>query len=187
MSIKAVRARGLLTLPLIVLLGLAACDDDSIMVPESQLDFVSLGMGAPPLETMDTVFLAVPGEDRELEIRYENTAERFLRLRVDQETLLRLDGVIVTDPVAIRVTVDAELFRADFEPQGLEFLLEPAELEIRYDKAEPEFLDREEELEIWRQENPGDPWELVESLSLGDFRIEADIDGFTRYALAIGR
>ncbi len=191
MPARTIRPGGFLSLLAVLLLGLAACDDDSptdpIAVPEENLEFVTLRSLAPPLETVDTVLWAVPGEDRELEIRYLTTSDRFLRIRIDAATLLRLNGVPVADSVMIRVVVNDSTFAADFTPNGLDFLQEPAELEIRYDLAEDEFLKREQQFDIWRQERPDDPWVLLQSFRIGDFRIKADLDGFTRYALAIGR
>lgn len=184
-------------------LGLGGCDGTdsnapSDLVPEAELEFVPVGAGAPPLETTDTSFWAVRGQSRELEIRYvgqggPGTGKRFLELKVDDESLLRRpDGTTFAlgDSIEIFVRVeDAQLFRATFEPSGLRFNpLEPAELEFKYDEADLTFLDRETEFDLWRQELSGQPWERIGSVQIEDLdEIEAELLGFTRYALAIGR
>ncbi len=184
-------------------LGLNGCDDSSSsgppdMVPESDLEFVTVRAAAPPLETTDTSFWAVRGEDRELEIRFAGqggpgTGSRFLELEVDDEALLRRpDGTLFAlgDSIEIFVTVqDAQLFRVTLEPSGLQFNpQEPARLEFKYDEADVSFLGREMEFDIWRQELANQPWERIGSIQIEDLdEIEAELLSFTRYALAIGR
>jgi hypothetical protein len=189
---------------LAILAGLAtACDDSATnseppdMVEESQLDFVPLRGDAPPLETMDTTFWAVKGEERDLEIRFQGqggpgTGQKFLVFEVEEQTLLRRpDGTQFAegDSIEIRVVIDPEFYIASFEPSGLTFNQdEPAKLKIEYDEAEDEFLEREQEFELWRQENPGDPWERIGTIQIEELdEIEALLFGFTRYALAVGR
>ncbi len=183
-------------------LGLNGCDSNSSgppdMVPESDLEFVTVQSAAPPLETTDTSFWAVRGEDRELEIRFAGqggpgTGKRFLELKVDNASLLRRpDGTpfALGDSIQIFVTIDdAQLFRVRLEPSGLQFNpLEPAELEFKYDEADLSFLNREMEFDFWRQELAGQPWARIGSIQIEDFdEIEAELLSFTRYALAIGR
>jgi hypothetical protein len=183
------------------LLALGGCDDGTtasgtLVVPESELEFVTLRAGAPPLTTTDTSFWAVRGEDRELEIRFQGQGgsggSRFLELEIDDDALLRRpDGTpfALGDSVEIFVTIEEGFFRVQFEPSGLEFNPDrPAELEIEYGEAEDEFLDRELEFDLWRQEQPGEPWERIGSVQIDDLdEVEADLLGFTRFALAIGR
>ena len=191
-----------LALGVAVLAGLVAgCDDSNdsgrITVPESQLEFVRLSVTAPDLETMDTSFWAVAGEDSRLEIRFQGqggpgSGKKFLELRVDDGSLLRRPNgtpFAEGDSIEIRVVVDPEFILASFEPSGLTFNPnKPAELEIEYEEAEQDFLDREIEFDMWRQEQPGDPWELLGSAQIEDLdEIEAELLGFTRFALAIGR
>lgn len=186
-----------------VLGAFAACDDDSttdpgpVVVDEADLIFVPRAATAPDLETMDTSFWAVSGEDRELEIRFQGqggpgTGKKFLEFEVEEETLLRRpDGTAFAagDSIEIFVSIDPELFLASFEPSGLEFSpTEPARLELTYDEAEDELLQRESEFDLWRQEAPGQDWVLVGTVQLEDFdEIEASLLSFTRYALAVGR
>ncbi|UCF18898.1 MAG: hypothetical protein JSU87_13335 [Gemmatimonadota bacterium] len=186
-----------------VILGLAlgGCassnDSEPDTVPESQLEFVPRAESAPALETMDTSFWAVKGQNRRLEIRYvgfggDDSGERFLRLEIEEQTLLRRpDGTPFADgdSIEIRVVVDPVLFLGNFEPSGLQFNPnEPAELEYRYAEADADFLVREAEFDLWRQERSGDPWERLGSLQVEDLdEIEVELFGFTRYALAVGR
>jgi hypothetical protein len=167
------------------------------MLPEERLEFVPLSSTAPPIETVDTSFWAVRGQDRRLEIRFVGDAgpgsgKRFLELQIEDETLLRRpDGTpfAIGDSIEISVRIDTVLVLVQFEPSGLMFSPQaPAELEIRYDEADPTFLQREGEFDLWRQERPGEPWALVGSIQIEEFdEIEATLLGFTRYALAIGR
>ena len=157
----------------ILIIGLVvACDNSTESQPqianESDLDFVRRSAAAPPLETMDTSFWAVKGQDREVEIHYqaqggEEMGKEFLELVIEEQTLLRRpDGTAFADgdSIEIRVTVDPDLFLVRFEPSGLQFNPnEPAKLEIDYDEAEDDFLAREGEFGMWRQEQSGDPWE----------------------------
>lgn len=186
-------------------LVIGGCDDDGVangnepeVRNETDLEFVRVRADAPPLETTDTSFWAVRGEKRELEIRFTGqggpgTGSRFLRFEVDDDALLRRpDGrpFAPGDSVLIRVSIETSRFLASFEPSGLEFDPgEPAELEIDYELAEDDFLGVEElEIDLWRQEQAGEPWERIGSVQVEDLdEIEAEILGFTRFALAIGR
>lgn len=182
-------------------LGLAACESSTgsepVLVDESDLTFVPRRATAPALETMDTSFWAVKGQDRRLEIRFQGqggpgTGEEFLQLDVEEQTLLRRpDGTTFAqgDSIEIHVTVDPVLYLVNFEPSGLQFNPnEPAKLEIDYDEAEEEFLVREGEIDMWRQEGSGDPWERLGSSKIEELdEIESLLLGFTRYALATGR
>lgn len=187
---------------LLTTLVLAGCDGDanapdSNIVPESELQFVRIRAGAPPLETMDTSFWAVKGQDRKLKIRFQGqegpgSGQEFLELVIAERTLLRRpDGRSFADgdSIEIRVVIDPDFYLASFEPTGLVFDPdEPAKLELDYEEAEDEFLDREMEFDVWRQERPGEPWERIGSAQLEEIdEIEAILFGFTRYALAIGR
>ena len=85
--------------------------------------------------------------------------------------------------------VDPDLFLVRFEPSGLQFNPdEPAKLELDYDEAEDDFLAREGEFGMWRQEQSGEPWERIGTAQVEELdEIQALLTGFTRYALAVGR
>ncbi|MFL5516328.1 MAG: hypothetical protein ACJ8DJ_09230, partial [Gemmatimonadales bacterium] len=126
--------------------------------------------------------------------------EEYLRLRVDAATLLALpDGTPVAqgDSVLIHVRVeDPTEMLFELEPSGLRFNpAAPARLKIHYDHADGDLNDDglvdasdstiETRLAIWRQESPGDPFVRLSSvLSLELDEVEADLTGFSRYALA---
>jgi len=184
-----------------VMASLFSCSDSNssepVIKPESELEFVPIRATAPPLETTDTSFWAVKGEEREIEIRFQGqggsgTGSKFLEFTVPDNSLLRYpDGRLFQegDSVEIRLIVDAGLYVVDFEPSGLRFNpSDPAELELDYGETEDDFLLREGEFDAWRQEISSQPWELVASVQLEDLdEVEVLILGFTRYALAIGR
>jgi hypothetical protein len=96
--------------------------------------------------------------------------------------------------VTIKV-VDPALILFDLEPTGLQFSsAEPAELKIKYAEADDDYDDDgdddedDDEIElrlgIWRQENPGDPFVRLGTLRGDDDDLEADLTGFSRYAIA---
>jgi hypothetical protein len=101
------------------------------------------------------------------------------------------DSVLIT----VRVVDPAQLL-FELEPTGLRFNpQEPAELKIHYDHADDDLDDdgdvdsEDDEIErtlaIWRQESPGDPFVRLGSLLIEDLEeIEAELEGFSRYALA---
>ena len=84
----------------------------------------------------------------------------------------------------------------EFEPAGLTFNpSRPAELRIHYNHADDD-LDEDGDVDvddatleltigIWRQENDGDPFERLGSLLVDNLEeVEAELGGFSRYALA---
>jgi hypothetical protein len=184
-----------------VAVTLMGCNDSTgsapITKPESELEFVPVRTTAPPLETTDTSFWAVKGEERELVLRFQGqggpgTGSKFLQFSVPDNSLLaRPDGSSFQtgDSVEISVSVDPGVYIVNFEPSGLRFNpSDPAELELDYGETEDDFLIREGEFDAWRQELSNQPWELIGSLQMEELdEIEIDVLGFTRYALAIGR
>lgn len=197
---------GLICAPL-----LTGCDGEpEITEPPGTTDLLFLRPAAssPPLLTRDTSFVATHGEDLRVEIFYEDPdapgqpGERFLRFELDEESLDRYPEdhpaagapFEAGDTVTIRLRVARDTLLADFEPSGLRFDSdEPAELELRYLEADPDFDDDgdddpelEDDIDLWRQETPGAPW-----VRIGDFKdlerdeIRAFLDSFTRFAAAI--
>jgi hypothetical protein len=191
-------------------LGLAACDDDSTgpsvddQRVEGELTFIrfdAAAMGSLPTQAS---FWAVRGEDRQLQMRSAPTpddedGEKFLELEIEEETLLRRpDGTAFAegDSILITVTLDPTgRFLFDFQPSGLVFNPnEPAELKIRYVLADADYdgdgdidaddLAFEDLLSIWQRENPGDPFVRLQTFEIDDDELEADLNGFTGFALA---
>lgn len=181
--------------------ALGACSDPSGggggPVPGEDLVFLRAAPDAPRLTTYDTSFVAVAGRDSEIRLRYAS-GEEGLRFELDKDALTRRpngtrmrDGDTIT--IRIRV-VDSGYFNFEFQPAGLRFA-EPAELRVSYRFAHPDFNgdgdvdedDADFEFGWWRQEMPGQDWERVGSVRIHDLdEVRADIDGFTRYALAGG-
>jgi hypothetical protein len=198
-SIPAVRLLPLLALSA----ALAACGDtsggDPGVRPGDELVFLRAAAGAPPLATIDTSFVAVAGQDREIRIRYAG-GEEGLRFELDDESLYaRPDGTRFRDgdTVTIRIRqVDAGAFNFEFQPAGLRFSDDdPAELRVSYRFADRDFngdgrVDgRDDDFDFgwWRQESPGRPWERIGTARLHDLEeVRAELEGFTRYALAGG-
>lgn len=178
-------------------------------VPEAQLTFLRQAADAPALETYQLDFVATAGQSSDVEIRYvprpgEDSGERFLRFRLEDGSLLRYPANHPTRPgatfqpgdtVHIRITLDdPSLLRATFTPSGLEFSPSaPAELELRYPEADADYDDDgvedpelETQIDLWRQERPGDDWERVGDIRDFDLdEVEAFLTKFSRYGLAI--
>jgi hypothetical protein len=207
------RRFGPFTLILIALLaGLEACSDSTSTSippgdtnkPPADLTIVRLAATSPPLFNSPDSFYAVKGEDRELRIYFRGASgtqgEEFLRLRVRRESLLsRPDGTPIAagDSVLITVrVVDPAEILFEMEPSGLSFnSAEPAELKIHYNHADHDFNEDgmvdafdaslKSRLAIWRQETVGGSFQRLGSVNVeGLEEINADILGFTRYAIA---
>jgi hypothetical protein len=192
--------------------GLGACSDSTSTTappgdsdkPPADLTIVRLAATSPPLFNSPDSFYAVKGEDRELRIYFQGPSgtqdEEFLRLRVRRESLRsRPDGTPIAegDSVLIRVRiVDPTRILFEMEPSGLTFnSAEPAELKIHYNHADHDFnedgsvdafdVSLKSRLAIWRQEAVDDSFQRLGSVNVEDLEeINADILGFTRYAIA---
>jgi hypothetical protein len=195
-----------LTVALAALAG--GCSDsngpDDTTRPPSELNILRVDDTSPPLFNPEASFWAVRGEDREVRIFFQDdvggAGEEYLRLRIDAPSLLAYpDGTLfgVDDSVLVTVrVVDPAQLLFELEPSGLRFSpLDPAELKIHYDHADDDLdddgdVDAEDDaleltLAIWRQESPGDPFVKLGSLLVDDLEeIEAELEGFSRYALA---
>jgi hypothetical protein len=179
----------------------ASCNDDATGPDdpklESELTFLRF-QSAASITTRTGSFWAVRGRNTELELRYADGSD-FLEFEVDATSLLRSpsgqtyqDG----DSVLITVTVDpTDRAIVDFQPSGLVFNpTRPARLEINYQQCDDDIDadgDRdihddqlEQRLRIWKQELPGAPWFPQSSLRIDADEIEADIFGFTGFAMA---
>jgi hypothetical protein len=199
--------RRLTMLPLALLL---ACSDnggpDGTVKPPSELTILRLSRESPPLFNPVASFWALRGEDRGVDIRFVDDedptqpGEEYLRLEVDAEALLaRPDGTPFADGDSVLITVrvaDPDRLLFEFQPAGLTFDPDrPAELRIHYNHADDDLdedgdIDLDDEtleltIGIWRQESDGDPFERLGSLLFDELEeIEAELQGFSRYALA---
>ncbi len=195
---RITRILPLLLLPLAALAGCDSPSDDG-RVDEDDLVFIRAAADAPPFEATVVSFWAKRGEDVERRIDYEN-GEECLRIRIRDDALLRYpdgrrfqegDSVFIT----IRV-VNEQYFNFEFSPAGLEFDPdEPAELRVSYQFADPDLNqdgevdgeDEDFEFGFFRQELPGQDWQRIGSARLHDLEeVRADLEGFSRYALAGG-
>jgi hypothetical protein len=200
--------RRLIALPFV--LALACSDsggpDDDDVRPPSDLTILRLSDASPPLFNPVESFYAVRGQNREVRIFFEDeerpgeAGEEYLRFSVDNETLLAYpDGTPFVEDDSVLITVrvvDPARLLFEFEPAGLSFdPNRPAELKIHYNHADDDLdedgdVDIDDEaleltLSIWRQESDGDPFVRLGSLLLDALEeIDAELNGFSRYALA---
>jgi hypothetical protein len=178
-------------------------DEPGTERPPEALNLLRLRADAPPLEQDSVSFWAFRGESVETKLYFLNdVGERgneYLSLKLEDETLDRYpDGTSFADGDSVLITikvVDPALILFDLEPTGLQFSpAAPAELRIKYAEADDDFDDDgdddedDDEIEfrlgIWRQENPGDPFVRLGTLRGDDDDLEADLTGFSRYAIA---
>ncbi len=170
----------------------------------TELTIVRLAAASPPLFNPVDSFYAKRGENREVRIFFADVqgqaGEEYLRLRVDAPSLLaRPDGTLFQDGDSILihvVVVDPTQLLFEMQPSGLTFSSSaPARLTIHYDHANDDFnedgkVDQEDNsiettLGIWRQETLADPFVRLGSAVFKDLKeIDADLNGFSRYALA---
>jgi hypothetical protein len=202
------RTRPLLMLVAVLLAGIAGCSSSTApndtTRPPTELNVIRLDPNSRPLFNAADSFYAKKGEDRELRIFFQDDVggqgEEFLRLRVDAPTLLaRPDGTLFAPGDSVLITVrvvDPSKIMFDMEPSGLTFdPARPAQLKIEYAHADHDFnedgainvLDTQikSKLALWRQESLTDPFVRLGSVNVEDLEeINADILGFTRYAIA---
>ena len=173
--------------------------------PASELHFVRPAPGAPELADTTVQFLATKGVDSEIRIRYavspgSSETEEFVRFRVRPDALQAYpDGRPIAQGESVLITVrvvDFSRLIVQFEPSGLKFNPDrPAELTFKYNNTDHDFdgdgdIDSDDTraeslLSIWRQEAAGEPWvKLSSKIEISLEEIEADITGFTGYALA---
>ena len=208
-SLKGILMRRARILSFAVAATLVACSDtggpDSGGVkPPGELTIIRLPAGSPPIWNPVESFYAKKGTDRELRIYFEDDAggqgEEYLRLRVDAASLLaRPDGSLfaVGDSVLITVrVVDPQQIYFEFEPSGLRFNpAMPAELKIEYAETGGDLDDDgdtdsddtaiEQVIDLWRQEQVGQDFVKLGAVKIEELdEIEAEILGFTRYAIA---
>lgn len=177
----------------------AACGGDSTGpddgMLEADLHFLRPAADAPPLAQTSVTFWAYRDRQSEGDIWYRprpghNDSTEFVEFKVP-------DRSISQDSVQITITVvDQENLVVQFEPSGLQFdPRRPARLKFEYAEADDDInddglVDQTDEqlkplLSVWRREQAGQPWFKVPSISIEvSDEIEADITGFTHYAIA---
>lgn len=172
---------------------------------EADLHFLQPAPDAPALAQTSVSFYAVRGQDREAFIWYHKRPDardstKLARFKVPKSSLIRDEKgkpIAVGDSLLITMSVpDSSLQIVNLEPAGLQFAADkPAKLTLWYLEADHDFnedgvinkADRtiEASFQIWKQEKANDPWEsLLCRLSTVNDQVEADIAGFTRYAVS---
>ena len=185
----------------------ASCNDGTAPAedirPANELTFLRPAPGAPQLADTTVQLVATRGEDSEVRIRYAvapGQFEEFVRFRVRPDALeAHPDGRPIAEGESVLITlriVDFARLIVEFQPSGLRFSASrPAELTFKYNHADHDFdgdgdMDSDDShaetlLSVWRQEAPGQPWvRQVSKVEISLDEIEADITGFTGYALA---
>ncbi len=166
---------------------------------------MALRAGAPVLAQRTVSFWARYDQDRQVSIYFRPAAgstdsTEYLEFEVPAGSLLRdASGRTFSGSDSVRITItipDSGVFAANFEPSGLRFNpLRPAKLKFELAERDDD-LDRDGDddddvgqltkLSLWRQERPGSIWEKIASVVIeGLEEIEAEITGFTGYAVAI--
>ena len=178
-------------------------DEPGTERPGDELRYVRLRPDAPPLEQDSVSFWAFRGESVETKLYFlapgGGRGDEYLSLKFEDQSLARYpDGTVFAEGDSVLVTikvVDPALILFELEPTGLQFsATAPAELKIKYAEADDDFDDDGDEddedsdielrLGIWRQENPGDPFVRLGTLQGDADDLEADLAGFSRYAIA---
>ena len=174
-------------------------------VGEDSLLFLRPAPAAPAFGTRTLSFWAIRGERTEVRLMYQLKpgqvdSTEFVRFRIDDKTLVSDSAgnpLATGDSVRITMSVSDTLrLIIEFQPSGLVFNpSKPARLWIKFGEADH---DINEDglvtaadttlllgLKIWKQEQLALPWSLLTStVDTVEQEVEADIAGFTRFAVA---
>lgn len=172
--------------------------------PEAELNIVRLAADAPPLFSDSISFWAFRGEGAEARLYFQDETggqgDEYLSLKLANESLrLYPDGTPFADGDSVLIiikVVDPQAILFELQPAGLKFSAnDRAELRIRYDRADGDFNDdgehdgHDDDIEdiigIWRQESPGLPFVRLGTARVREQKeLRAELDGFSRYAIA---
>ena len=178
--------------------------DDGGSKPPSDLNVIHVAPTSTPLFNTTVSFYAKRGENSEGSLSFQDAGggegEEYVRLRIDANSLLALpsgDPILPGDSVLITLSVvNPTEMLFDLQPNKLAFNpADPAELKIHYDHANgdlnndgvsnPSDDSIERMLAIWRQESLTDPFvRLTSVLTVESTEVNAELTGFSRYALA---
>lgn len=171
----------------------------------TQVNLLTAATGAPAIANPVVQFWAVAGVDEEVFMYYKaRTSGRdstvFLRFRVPKRALLaRPNGTPIATGDSIQITItllDPVHLEVGFEPSGLTFSpSDPARLKLSFLEADEDLnhdgkVDGSDTtiqglLAIWKRESATQPWmKLTTIVSTGTHEVEADVTGFTSYAIA---
>jgi hypothetical protein len=202
-SLHHVSALGLALLLAVV----ASCSDSTAPQQKttSELHFLAFASNAPAIQDTVVRFFAKLGENREIRLRYvtapgSTNTEEFLRFEVPGNALaFHPDGTPFAQNDSIQISIrltDLRHLIFDFQPAGLRFSPDhPARLRIEFAHCDKDLNgDGVEDAQdvsllgtagIWKQETPDQPWvRLADVLHFDTQEVDADILGFTGYALA---
>lgn len=174
-------------------------------VGEDSLAFLRPAPAAPAFGTRTLSFWAIRGERTEVRLMYQLKpgqvdSTEFVRFRIDDKTLVSDSAgnpLANGDSVQITMSVSDTLkLIIEFQPSGLVFNpSKPARLWIKFGEADHD-LDEDGTitaadttlllgLKVWKQEQLALPWSLLAStVDTVEQEVEADIYGFTRFAVA---
>ncbi len=171
----------------------------------TQVNLLTAATGAPAIANPVVQFYAVAGVDQEVFMYYKARASGrdstvFLRFRVPKRALLaRPNGTPFATGDSIQITItllDPVHLEVGFEPSGLTFSpSDPARLKLSFLEADEDLnhdgkVDGNDAtiqglLAIWKRESASQPWmKLTTIVSTGTHEVEADVTGFTSYAIA---
>lgn len=180
----------------------ASARDD---VPQSTPHFLTTAPGSPPIANPVLSFWAKKGTEAVGTMYYSALAAAkdstaFLTIRIRARSLAtRPDGTPIAEGDSVLITltlIDPVRLIVDCQPSGLKFFPDrPATLKMSFlhanedlngdgvvDSADLALLST---LQIWRREEGTDPWFAQPSdVSLALHEVEADIGGFSGYAVA---
>ena len=193
--------------------AVAACssstDSGQPSRPPTELSYLQLMPTAPALCSDSIGFWAYKGVTVEGALMFPEAGEPvdcsggtedFVRLGIDAQSLRADPNGVPFQPgdsvFVSLVWVGGDTIMVQLEPTGLEFdPAHPAVLKIEYGEAGDDLNDDgaitaadttiEQEIGIWRQERLGDPFVKIGSTKLEvENEIEAELNGFSRYAIA---
>jgi hypothetical protein len=167
--------------------------------------FIDAAAGAPTIANPVIELWARKGVDTTVRMVYHAAAGAhdsvtYYSLRVRAQSLFRRpDGSAIADGDSVLITLtvtDPAHLIIDFQPSGLRFSgSDPARLRMFFGECGDDLNDDgkvdggddgvEQQLSIWRREQPTDPWQRLSSVNVKDNKeIDANLAGFTGYALA---
>jgi hypothetical protein len=182
----------------------ATAPDASNTRDATDLRLLAVPYGAPPLVTTTASFYAVKGRSAAADIWYHAAAghadsTKFLEFRMSAGSLdLRPDGTAFADGDSVLITLtvtDPRHFMIEFQPSGLRFAASAQPTlklswaacgdDLNYDgKVDAADTTIAQQLDIWRQEAPFQPWYRLTSVVVQQSKeINAQLSGFTGYAL----
>jgi hypothetical protein len=193
---------------ILVLTSLSCSDstapDSSDTRAATDLRLLAVPYGAPALVTTTASVYAVKGKSAGLDIWYHAAAghsdsTKFLEFRVGATSLdRRPDGTVIADGDSVLITLtvtDPRHFIIEFQPSGLQFSASAQPTlklswaacgeDLNYDGVvDATDVAIAQQLNIWRQEAPFQPWYKVPSVLVQQTKeVNAQLSGFTGYAL----